>query len=358
MWLRYKKILMINNMDIIQNKKLNTSDIKNLLLVSLLEYYCNNNMIDNIDNIIDKLSEINIIDKNDLKLYNNSVKKQILGIIDSFGNNYSIQKKYMNNSLILKDILGSGSTADVFKMYNIIDDTYYAVKKVDVNTVDPVYFKESIILSRLKHPNIVRYHTSWFDNSDNISICIQMELCDMTLKKWLSDRTYIDDYQKYYMFYNILLGLKVIHDNNYIHRDIKPTNIMIKDNIPKISDFGLCKIIKRNSTDIIKYKEYTTNIGTELYSSPEQLNGECYDNRTDLYSLGIIHFELCMLFDNNVKRIESINLLRNGKFKFKQNNINRSDARIINRLIDKSPDNRIKLDKLIEINRKKLKKYV
>lgn len=357
MWLRYKKILMTNNMDIIQNKngkKLNTSDIKNLLLVSLLEYYCNNNMIDNMDIIIEKLSEINIIDKD--KLYNSSVKKQILGIIDSFGNNYSIQKKYMNNSLILKGILGTGSTADVFKMYNIIDDTYYAVKKVDVNIIDPVYFKESIILSRLKHPNIVRYHTSWFDNSNNISICIQMELCEMTLKKWLVDRTCINDYEKFYMFYNILLGLKVIHDNNYIHRDIKPTNIMIKDNIPKISDFGLCRIIKHNSVDIIKYKDYTTCIGTELYSSPEQLNGECYDERTDLYSLGIIYFELCMLFDNNMKRIDSINLLRTGKFKFKDNNINRSDARIINKLINKCPDNRLSLDKLIDICNKKLKK--
>ena len=102
--------------------------------------------------------------------------------------------------------------------------------------------------------------------------------------------------------------------------------------------------------------ELTKYIGTELYSSPEQLEGESYNHKSDLFSLGIIFFELCTLFDNHTDRRKKIKKLKEGKLNMKSVNINRSDSTIIKKLIHKNPQERLSLSKLINWIEKKLDK--
>ena len=186
-----------------------------------------------------------------------------------------------------------------------------------------------------------------------------MELCDTTLKDVLIGN--FTKKEKIKLFYDVVNGLDYIHSNNIIHRDIKPSNILIKyvnhKPIPKIADFGLSTIEKNNNT-LVQYskfdtnlndkldnakmnyiietykKSYTEDIGTELYSSIEQLDGNNYNEYTDIYSLGIIYFEILCAFKNNFHRIDSIQQLRKNEYNWNEFNGFKSDKIFIQKLMN------------------------
>ena len=91
-------------------------------------------------------------------------------------------------------------------------------------------------------------------------------------------------------FVGILYGLAHIHQNDIVHKDIKPDNIMINsDGAPKIADYGISKSLEDGNI------KPTTNRGTREYMSPELLRKKNYDTKTDIWSLGCILHELCHL---------------------------------------------------------------
>ena len=151
---------------------------------------------------------------------------------------------------------------------------------------------------------------------------IQMELCEnKTLRDAIDKGQLKTNDSKWRLISQILEGVKYIHDNGYIHRDLKPGNIFLdNENTVKIGDFGLVRkkkdINNKNNASLfnnfyndnpIQYVNVggellTVGIGTKNYCSPEQEKGEPYDNKTDIYSIGIIIFEMFYKFNTLMER--------------------------------------------------------
>lgn len=157
-----------------------------------------------------------------------------------------------------------------------------------------------------------------------------MQLCDYSLNSWLEKRNNDKDLmesiktnkhmlQKYIdkglnIFKQILDGIDHVHSLGIIHRDLKPSNIFIcdinkdgiNDNIVKIGGFGL-------ATHKIITNKHSNGIGTLVYSSPEQINSNHYDNKTDIYSLGLILFEILYPMKTSMEKINDFQMLKNGE---------------------------------------------
>lgn len=152
---------------------------------------------------------------------------------------------------------------------------------------------------------------------------IQMQLCQKeSLKEWLNlnqKRVYKDMLD---IFSQILDAVEYVHLRKLIHRDLKPSNIFFSlDGLIKVGDFGLVKDIestfdcdhsRRSVTS--SYKGHTKEVGTTLYMSPEQSEGRMYDYKVDIYSLGIILFELLVPFSTAMERIKTLTDLKCLKF--------------------------------------------
>jgi cell division cycle 2-like protein len=149
--------------------------------------------------------------------------------------------------------------------------------------------RELLILMNFKHPNIVTYHTV-FVNKTNI--VIEMEYCVIALSKMTSQISkpfHVAQIKK--IMKSIAEGLKYLHENDIMHRDIKPGNIFIDENCNvKIGDFGSSRII--NSS----IKSVTPMVGTKWYKAPEIILGrKDYDKYVDIWSFGCLFAELYLL---------------------------------------------------------------
>ncbi len=168
---------------------------------------------------------------------------------------------------------------------------------------------------------------------ENVTVLyIQMKLCDCTLKTWLESRNNeiyelhqtMNEVVNLDIFRQIVSGVDYIHSRNIIHRDLKPGNIFLLQHTMqvKIGDFGLScldTIEKKKSVEPDKLSvldssnSKTKGIGTPVYASPEQIDGrENYDTQSDMYSLGIIFFELYHPFKTNMEKFIEIENLKKG----------------------------------------------
>ena len=132
--------------------------------------------------------------------------------------------------------------------------------------------------TKLSHPNIVRL----YDFNIMPMPYFEEELCDSSLAD--QDKP-IECEKAAWILFNICEGLKFAHTRKIIHRDLKPQNILLKNGVPKISDWGLSRIISESTTT-------TATSFTPSYAAPEQINGRVKDERTDIWQLGVILYEL------------------------------------------------------------------
>ena len=201
-----------------------------------------------------------------------------------------IGKLLMNRYELLEKI-GEGGMGIVYKAKCHLLNRLVAVKILKLELNDDEDFvarfkREATAAARLSHPNIVNVHDVGMENSVNF---IVMEYINgKTLKQIIKDSGRISFEKTIDIALKIARALDCAHKNNIIHRDIKPDNILItEDNIVKIADFGIAKVVdSRTITNSNKI------MGTVHYFSPEQAKGGFVDSRTDIYSLGIVMYEM------------------------------------------------------------------
>ena len=373
-------------MDVISKK----DKIKDYLILSLIDtvaelYSINYNSDKNVikEHILNKLDEYDIININSNHANVLEIKDKIISIITKDLPQNTIQRNISLFDNYKKcELLGSGGYANVYKVYNPLDDTKYAIKKIGIRNKFYPSLIEVRSMAKLNHINIIRYHTSWIEsldinrkidklnnkllilddntqlvkfgnvnllefNDDSYStdnseydenvydkfIFIQMELCKENLKEYLKNNE-ISFNNKKQLCAQIVDGLKYIHDNNVIHRDLKLMNIFIDfNNTVKIGDFGLAT----NIYDM-NYEE----VGTYGYIAPEILQGNKYDDKADLYSLGIIILEIFSKFKTNMEKILTIKDLKNGCNIYDNDELNK----LIFGLIKQNPNDRTSLDEV------------
>ena len=198
--------------------------------------------------------------------------------------------RLLDNRYEILEIIGAGGMAVVYKARCHRLNRLVAIKILKDENLEDEDFRrrfhdESRAVAMLSHPNIVSvYDVSSNDEQDYIV----MELVDgITLKQYIESKQRLNWQQTVILASYIAKALEHAHSRGLVHRDIKPHNVMVlKHGNIKVADFGIARLMESDNT---MTKEA---IGSVHYISPEQAKGSRVDNRSDLYSLGVVMYEM------------------------------------------------------------------
>ncbi|MBN1298174.1 MAG: Stk1 family PASTA domain-containing Ser/Thr kinase [Actinobacteria bacterium] len=196
-----------------------------------------------------------------------------------------IDKRYM-----LLHRIASGGMADVYEgmdtklkrkvAIKILHEAYAGTRSFTAR-----FEKEAQILSKLKSPNIISVYD--YGEFEGLYFIVMEFINGRSLKQVIDSKGAFDPKTAASYAIQICNALEIAHNNNLIHRDIKPQNVLIDDKGDlKVTDFGIAKYTTIDTTRTINI------LGTAHYISPEQAQGKSLDNRTDIYSLGILMYEM------------------------------------------------------------------
>nr|XP_020754664.1 serine/threonine-protein kinase Nek5 isoform X4 [Odocoileus virginianus texanus] len=193
------------------------------------------------------------------------------------------------------EAIGEGAFGKAYLAKRKPDSEHCVIKEINFEKM-PLQEKEAskkevILLAKMKHPNIVTFFSSFQENN---RLFIVMEYCDGgdLMKRIRRQRGVLfSEDQILSWFVQISLGLKHIHDRKVLHRDIKTQNIFLSKNgmVAKLGDFGIARVLN-NTMELAR-----TCVGTPYYLSPEICQNKPYNNKTDIWSLGCVLYELCTL---------------------------------------------------------------
>lgn len=195
-------------------------------------------------------------------------------------------------------VVGSGGSAVVFGVYDSKEDRTVAMKMLKggyENNEEAVkrFVQEAEVLSLFSHPGIVKIYDKYLDEFPKYFIMEYVE--GITLKKHILSHGAMTKEEVFYFLKPLLSALGEIHKKGVVHSDIKPQNIVVlSDGSVRIMDFGISKNFTR-LTDAEDKENKSGNdmaIGTVHYVSPEQAEAKNLDSRSDLYSLGVVTYEM------------------------------------------------------------------
>ncbi len=198
--------------------------------------------------------------------------------------------RLLDNRYEILEVIGTGGMAVVYKARCHRLNRLVAIKILKDDFLEDEEFRrrfhaESQAIAMLSHPNIVSvYDVSTSDDADYIV----MELIDgISLKQYMEKKGVLNWKETLHFAIQIAKALEHAHSRGIVHRDIKPHNVMVlKNGSVKVSDFGIARMMSKGNT---LTKEA---LGSVHYISPEQAKGGRVDNRSDIYSLGVVMYEM------------------------------------------------------------------
>ena len=201
----------------------------------------------------------------------------------------------MENFEILEK-LGEGSYSTVYKVKRKLDDQIYALKKVKLLNLNEKEKTNSLnevrILASVKSNHVISYKEAFFDEKDS-TLGIVMEYADngdlyKKIVEYKKKKIYFEEIDIWKIFIQLVKGLKALHDLQILHRDLKSANVFLfKNGHAKLGDLNVSKVAKRG----LGY----TQTGTPYYASPEIWKDLPYDNKSDIWSLGCVLYEMITL---------------------------------------------------------------
>ncbi|XP_051472417.1 serine/threonine-protein kinase Nek1 isoform X6 [Apus apus] len=247
--------------------------------------------------------------------------------------------------------IGEGSFGKAILVKAKEDDQQYVIKEINISKMSNKEREESrrevAVLANMKHPNIVLYRESFEENG---CLYIVMDYCeggDLFKKINAQKGILFSEDQILDWFVQICLALKHIHDRKILHRDIKSQNIFLtKDGTIQLGDFGIARVL--NSTAELA----RTCIGTPYYLSPEICQNKPYNNKSDIWALGCVLYEMCTLkhaFEaGNMKNL--VLKIISGPFPPVSMHYSYDLRNLLSQLFKRNPRNRPSVNSILEKN--------
>lgn len=191
----------------------------------------------------------------------------------------------------IQEVIGVGGMAVVYKAYDSIDDRIVAIKILKDEYLANEEFRrrfknESKAIAVLSHPNIVKVLN--VNYGDRLQYIVMEYVEGITLKEYIEQQGKLGIKETVHFTMQILRALQHAHDKGIVHRDIKPQNIMLLSNGNiKVTDFGIARFSYSDTKTMTD-----SAIGSVHYISPEQARGDATDDRADIYSVGVVMYEM------------------------------------------------------------------
>ena len=256
--------------------------------------------------------------------------------------------KIVDNYMLLT-VVGSGQFGDVYRAKTIDSGEEVAIKTIRLDRfknapkLHEMTKNEVDILTKIDNPHIIKL-LKVLKTQNHIYIIY--ELCTGgNLEELLDKKKFLSEAEAIKYFKQVLHGCRTLFDSKILHRDLKPSNLLFHKDILKVADFGFCKPLT-STFDLAD-----TMVGSPIYMAPEILKGQPYNMKADLYSLGVVLYEMlygvCPYEDSTIPGL--LNQIQKGQLILHNyNKISKSTENLMKSMLEPLQNKRIDWDELFQ----------